>query len=76
MGLHIKRRNGESIIISDEIVVTIKEIKGRNEVAISIHGPKSILVRRFEAHQNYDKDRCPNCDFYTCRCGGGDLCQL
>lgn len=74
MALHLKRRVGESIIISDELVVTIKEVKGRNEVAISIHGPKSIIVRRFESHVNIDKIRCPNCDFYACICKGG-LCQ-
>jgi len=68
MGLKLKRKAGQSIIVSNEIVITISEVR-KNIVCIDIEGPREIPAGRFETHINIDKNRCLACWFYDCRCG-------
>nr|BET44774.1 MAG: carbon storage regulator CsrA [Candidatus Aschnera chinzeii] len=50
--LILSRRIGETIIIGDEIVVTILAIKG-NQVRIGIKAPKTISIYREEIYQHF-----------------------
>jgi carbon storage regulator len=47
--LVLSRKKGESIVIGNDIVVTIKEIRGRN-VRLAIDTPRNIPVNRMEIH--------------------------
>ncbi|MDY0164903.1 MAG: carbon storage regulator [Thermoguttaceae bacterium] len=47
----IPRKKGESIVIGDNIIVTIVEIRG-DEVRISIEHPPEITVERREVLQS------------------------
>jgi len=48
--LVLSRKQGQSIVIGNEIVVTVREIRGRN-VRIAIETPHGIPVHRLEIHQ-------------------------
>lgn len=45
--LAIKRREGESFLIGNEILITVVRIKGK-EAAITIRAPKSIRIERLK----------------------------
>ena len=45
--LVLSRRSGERIVIDDQIVVTVVEIKG-DKVRLGIEAPKEIPIRREE----------------------------
>ena len=47
--LVLSRKKGESIVIGNDIVVTVKEIRGRN-VRLAIDTPRNIPVNRMEIH--------------------------
>ena len=47
--LVLSRKKGESIVIGNDIIVTIKEIRGRN-VRLAIDTPRNIPVNRMEIH--------------------------
>lgn len=47
--LILTRRAGESIVIGDDIVVTIVE-SGRDQVRIGIEAPRSVAVHRHEVY--------------------------
>lgn len=51
--LILTRRVGESIIIGDDIVVTILGLKG-NQVKIGINAPKNVSVHREEIKRKID----------------------
>lgn len=48
--LVLTRRKDQRIIIGDEIVVTVLEVKG-DSVRIGIEAPRSVQVHREEVHQ-------------------------
>jgi len=48
--LVLTRRVGESLVIGDNIWITVCKISGR-QVRLSIDAPKSILINRYEIHQ-------------------------
>jgi carbon storage regulator len=57
MMLILTRRLNESLIINDDIKVTVLSIKG-NQVKIGIDAPKEVEIHREEIHQRI-KDEKP-----------------
>ncbi len=48
--LVLSRKQGQSIVIGNEIVVSVREIRGRN-VRLAIETPHGVPVHRLEIHQ-------------------------
>lgn len=48
--LVLTRRNGESIVVGEDIVVTVLEIRG-DHVRIGISAPRSVQVHREEVYR-------------------------
>ena len=60
--LVLSRKKNESIIINDNITVTVIEIRG-DKVRLGIEAPKDVTVHRrevYEAIQNQAKSRDPD----------------
>lgn len=53
--LILTRRVGESLMIGDEISVTILGVKG-NQVRVGINAPKTVAVHREEIYQRIKRD--------------------
>lgn len=53
--LLLTRKIGESILIGDDIVVTIVELRG-NQIKVGIDAPKEVSIVRPEIAGKYDKD--------------------
>jgi carbon storage regulator len=53
--LILTRRNGEGVIIGEDIAITVKHIKG-NQVRLGINAPKEVSVHRDEIYQRIKKD--------------------
>jgi carbon storage regulator len=57
--LILGRREGESIIIGDDVKVTITKIEG-NQVKIGIEAPREIEVHREEVYQRIQDETSGN----------------
>ena len=60
--LILTRRAGESLMIGDDVTVTVLEVKG-SQVRIGINAPKDVAVHREEIYQRIKDEK---------NTGGGD----
>ena len=54
--LILSRKTGESIMIGDDMVVTVLGVKG-NQTRIGINAPKEVAVHREEVYQRIQAEK-------------------
>ena len=53
--LILTRKSGETLMVGDEITVTVLGVKG-NQVKIGINAPKDVSVHRQEVYEKIKRD--------------------
>ena len=56
--LKLTRRVGETLMIGDDVTVTILGVKA-NQVRIGISAPKNVTVHRKEIHERIQREQHP-----------------
>jgi len=54
--LILTRRVGETLMVGDEVTVTVLGVKG-NQVRIGVNAPKDVSVHREEIYQRIQRER-------------------
>ena len=57
--LILTRRVGETLMIGDEVAVTVLGVKG-NQVRIGVNAPKEVSVHREEIYQRIQSEKAGN----------------
>ncbi|MGA9341135.1 MAG: carbon storage regulator CsrA [Rhodanobacteraceae bacterium] len=57
--LILTRRVGETLMVGDEVTVTVLGVKG-NQVRIGINAPKDVAVHREEIYQRIKREQNPD----------------
>jgi len=56
--LILTRRVGESVVIGEDVIVTVLGVKG-NQVRVGINAPKTVAVHREEIFERIKNGRAP-----------------
>lgn len=57
--LILTRRVGETLMVGDDVTVTVLGVKG-NQVRIGVNAPKNVSVHREEIYQRIQKEKVAN----------------
>ena len=60
--LILTRRVGETLMIGDEVTVTVLGVKG-NQVRIGVNAPKEVSVHRKENYQRIQAEKSQESDY-------------
>jgi carbon storage regulator len=59
--LILTRRVGETLMVGDDVTVTVLGVKG-NQVRIGVNAPKDVSVHREEIYQRIQKEKEKNAE--------------
>jgi carbon storage regulator len=59
--LILTRRVGETVMIGDEVTITVLGVKG-NQVRVGINAPKTVAVHREEIYERIKREQHPSED--------------